>query len=333
MIEKTREIHILYASNDGYAPHLAASMYSLLENNRQLPHLTIHILSVKMSRECQKKLEKVAAGFGRSFDVIEMGDLFERFPYEVDTRGFDISAMARIFAPDVLCEEVGRCLYLDCDTIVTGSIKELYEVSLGECLAAMVMEPTVYQSMKETIGMGQHDAYFNSGVILMDLEGWRRQQTVKKMLDFYGEHSGSLFACDQDTINGVLKGKIKPLSPRYNFFTNYRYFHYKTLVSQCRAYEQTGKEDFCQAKKKPVIIHYLGDERPWIYGNHNYYRKAYLHYLGKTPWKGMEPVKGKWMYMQLWWCFNKVSFLCPPLRLLISRHFGMKVIDQRRKKR
>ena len=64
-------------------------------------------------------------------------------------------------------------MYLDCDTIVCGSIEPLYETELGECLAGMVMEPTVYQEMKETIGMKPEDAYFNSGVILMDLARWR----------------------------------------------------------------------------------------------------------------------------------------------------------------
>lgn len=84
---------------------------------------------------------------------MELGNLKERFPYKIDTRGFDISAMGRLFAPKVLPESVERALYLDCDTIVCGSIEPLYETELGECLAGMVMEPTVYQEMKETIGM------------------------------------------------------------------------------------------------------------------------------------------------------------------------------------
>ena len=37
--------------------------------------------------------------------------------------GFDISAMARLFAPEVLPAPVERALYLDCDTIVRGGIR------------------------------------------------------------------------------------------------------------------------------------------------------------------------------------------------------------------
>lgn len=50
----------------------------------------------------------------------------------------------------------------------------------------MIMEPTVYKEMKESIDMDKDDAYFNSGVILMDLAGWRRENVLKKLLDFTG---------------------------------------------------------------------------------------------------------------------------------------------------
>ena len=110
-----------------------------------------------------------------------------------------------------------KALYLDCDTMSAVPLKKMYRTHLGGCLAGMIMEPTVYKEMKESIHMEKDDAYFNSGVILMNLAGWRRENVLKKLLDFYGDHAGSLFACDQDTINGTLKGRILPLSPRYNF--------------------------------------------------------------------------------------------------------------------
>ena len=239
--------------------------------------------------------------------------------------------MGRLFAPEVLPETVTKALYLDCDTIVCSSIEKMYETPLGDCLAGMIMEPTVYKEMKESIDMDKDDAYFNSGVILMALAGWRRENVLKKLLDFYGDHAGSLFACDQDTINGALNGRILPLSPRYNFFTNYRYFRYNTLVQLCDAYRAVGKKEFAAAKRRPTIIHFLGDERPWIGGNHNYYGKWYRKYLAMTPWKDMPMQKGKFWYMQLWWCFNQMTRVCPALRLAISKRLGMKVIDNRKK--
>ena len=47
----------------------------------------------------------------------------------------------------------------------------------------------------------------------------------------------------------------------------------------------------------------------------------------------MPLVEGKRMYMHLWWVFNKMTWICPALRLWISRRWGMQVIDGRKKKR
>ena len=326
-------VNIIYASNDGYACHLAASLVSLLENNRQIPHLDVYVLSVCMCGEYQERLKNLAGRYGRTLQTVELGNLKERFDYEIDTRGFDISAMARLFAPQVLPDSVEKALYLDCDTIVCGSIAPLYEIDLGENLVGMVMEPTAYGPMRRAIGMTKDEPYYNSGVLLMALGQWRVQNVLKQLLEFYAASEGKLFACDQDTLNGALRGRIFSLPPKYNFFTNYRYFRYSTLVSVCAAYEKVGKKNFDEAKRFPVILHYLGDERPWIWGNHNHYRKRYEAYLSMTPWKGMEKVKGKFLYMQAWWLLNHLTWFCPQARLWISRQFGMKIIDQRKNAR
>ena len=325
-------VNLIYASNDGYACHLAASLVSLLENNRQIPHLAVYVLSVNMCREYQDRLKALAARYGRSLSVVEMGDLKKRFDYDIDTRGFDISAMARLFAPQVLPDQVEKALYLDCDTFVCGSIAPLYETELGQNLIGMVMEPTAYASMRRAIGLTMDDPYYNSGVLLMALGQWRAQNVLEQLLDFYAASEGSLFACDQDTLNGALRGRILTLPPKYNFFTNYRYFRYSTLTSISASYELVGEKAFREAKAFPVILHYLGDERPWIWGNHNHYRRLYEAYLAMTPWKGMKKVRGKFWYMQVWWAFNCLTWLCPKARLWISRRFGMKLIDSRKKK-
>ena len=324
---------IVYASNDLYARHLAVSMISLFDRNQQAEEITVYVLSVGITEESRQKLQKIADQYHRNLELLDLTDIRDRFDYEIDTRGFDISAMGRLFAPQVLPGTVKKALYLDCDTIVNGSIRPLYETELGNHLAGMVMEPTVYREMKESIGMEKDEPYYNSGVLLMDLEAWRNQDVLGQLLEFYRVHQGSLFACDQDTINGALRGRIMTLPVRYNYFTNYRYFRYRTLVSMCGAYRAVGEDGYRQAGKAPVIIHYLGDERPWIAGNHNHFRRLYEYYLDKTPWKGTPKQEGKRLYMHMWWVFNHVSLICPAFRLWISRRLGMRLVDSRRKQK
>ena len=138
-------MNILYASNDGYARHWGVSLYSLLEHHKRSEVLNVYLLSVSMSKENEARLAGIAKQFGRKLTVVPMGNLEERFHGAIDTRGFDISAMARLFAADALPDTVDRILYLDCDTVVLGDLEPLWRRDMGENLAGMVPEPTVYE--------------------------------------------------------------------------------------------------------------------------------------------------------------------------------------------
>ena len=83
------------------------------------------------------------------------------------------------------------------------------------------------------------------------------------------------------------------LPVRYNYFTNYRYFRYRTLVSMCGAYRAVGRTDTGRRERPLSSSIIWGDERPWIAGNHNHFRRLYEYYLDKTPWKGTPKAGGK----------------------------------------
>lgn len=324
-------MNVVYASNDNYARHLATSMISLFDKNQDMKEITVYVLSVGIEDESCKRLKAIADRYGRTLQMMELNDIESRFAYDIDTRGFDISAMGRLFMGTLLPDEVERVLYLDCDTVVVQPLRKLWNLDLKGRLLAAVMEPTIYKAVKEEIDLKEEEPYYNSGVLLIDLKKWRESQAEKRLLDFYGEKNGSLFACDQDTINGALKGEILPMTPRYNFFTNYRYFSYKNLVKHAAWYGAVDKEAFETAKAHPAIIHYMGDERPWIAGNLNHYRKAYDRYLAQTAWAGTPREKGKELYMLMYHVMDYVTAVCPEVRWMISRRLGMKVVDARKK--
>jgi len=323
-------MNVVYASNDNYARHLAVSLYSLLEHNREEQDIHVSILSMGLSKETNERLKTIANLFRRKLTIIELGDLKERFSYQVDTGGFDLSIMARLFVGEVLPKETSRVLYLDCDTVVLSSLKKLWETDLKSFLLGAVMEPTIYPSIKEEIGLLPTEPYYNSGVLLIDMNRWREENAQKMLLDFYCSKGGKLFAGDQDTINGALKGRIKPLSPRYNFFTNYRYYRYSHLVRLSPVYGKLGSKMFSDAKKHPAILHFMGDERPWKEGNLNHYRRAYDHYLSLTPWAGTPKEKGSRLYMAAYHLMDYATFLCPAVRDFVSSRFGMQVIYSRK---
>lgn len=330
MRNMSEELTVVYASNDGYARHLGTSMCSLFDKNRDFSGIHVYVLSMGLSVESREALGQIAKRFRRKLTFVEMGNLRERFDYEVDTGGYDISIMLRLFMGEMLPPEVERVLYLDCDTVVVRSLKRLWRENLCGNVVGAVMEPTIYREVKETIGLALADPYYNSGVLLVDLKRWREEAVQRQLLDFWQEKGGKLFASDQDVINGTLKGRIRALKPEYNFFTNYRYFSYGTLVRHASSYRAVSKEDLTAAKRHPVIIHYMGDERPWIAGNRNHYRLAYEKYLAQTPWAGTQKEKGRELYMLAYHMLDYVTAVCPAVRWEISRRLGMKLVENRK---
>lgn len=324
---------VVYSSNDVYARHLAVSMYSLFEQNKNCRELVVYVLSLGLSEDSLKRLEKIGEQYGRKLVFAEMGDLKDRIRFQADTGAYDLSIMSRLFMGEMLPDSVEKVLYLDCDTVVARPLGKLWNMDLEGNIIGAVMEPTIYQAVKESIGIGREQPYFNSGVLLTDLKQWREKEIQKRLLEFWQQKGGKLFASDQDVLNGVLKGQIKPLPPTYNFFTNYRYFSYGDLIRRSPSYKAVTEKMFSDAKRHPAVIHYMGDERPWIAGNLNHYRRAYEMYLAQTPWAGTPKEKGKEAYMLAYHLLDYVTAVWPEIRWIISGKLGMRVAESRAKNR
>jgi lipopolysaccharide biosynthesis glycosyltransferase len=336
-------MNIVYVSNDNYARHLGVSLCSLFYSNADEERLEVFILDTGITPESRGKLTEIARSFGRVLTFIELKDLEKRFAVQLDTGRFDVSTMGRLFAADLLPAGVRRVLYLDCDTVVLKPLRRLWETVLslpdaagkektagtGSVMAA-VQEPTIYEEVKQYLDLGEKDPYFNAGVLLIDLKQWRKEDLTRKVLAYYaGIAEQSLFN-DQDALNGLLKGRIRTLSPRWNFFTNYRYFRYDTLCRMQPSYRRIPEEVFRKAKRYPAVIHYAGDERPWRAGAMNFYGRAYEQYLAMTPWRGTPKEKGKELYLLLYHMMDLVTPVFPFVREAISKAYVRKIIAERK---
>ena len=335
---------ICYASNEAYVPYLAVSMFSCIYRNLQEDHLHFHVISNGISEESRARLQENAAlARGKSggkhtvsLRFYDLSDLPERLGGHMDTGSYDISMLGRFFIGELLPERVEQVLYLDCDTVVADSLLPLFckmeQGTLpgnGSPAVCGVPEPTIYPSIVRQLGLDpEKEIYINSGVLLVDLVRWRTERIGERLLRFYIKNGEKLFCGDQDAINYVLRGSIGYLPPRYNFFTNYRYFRYNTLVRLWPLYAEKsgGKAQFTAAVRKPAVIHYMGAERPWINGNHNPFRRQYEEYLALSAYADRQQIKGRELQMLLYHLMNCLSLVCPWSRKLISRGFEQKYV-------
>ena len=316
-------MNIIYASNNAYAGYLGISMLSLFDNNRDLDEMTVYILSQGIDFGNTQKLCAIAEQFKRKLIFIEVSEFQKLFPFTFHTSGFNPFVLSRLFLCRYLPEEVERVLYLDCDIIVNASVGELDKIDFRHNYVAAVPELYMPADKKALIGFAPDETYYNAGVLLVNLSVWRSLDLETVFMDYYSSMNGQLLYNDQDIINYCCKGKILTLNHTYNVSANLPYFPRYFVKKLQPAYDTSAARSYKQILKRPAVIHYMGDERPWIEGNYNKYRKQYEYYYRRSPWKEEPLVQGQRLYMLCYHILNVITLICPWFRILFSRLIGI----------
>ena len=247
-------MNIFYTSDDNFVPQLGAGICSVCENNREAKEIRFYIGSLAITPEHQEQLAELARRYGREAVFLPLDNLRQTIGFDFDTLGWSEIVVARLLMGRLLPQEVERVLYLDGDTIVRGSLAELWATGLEGRVLGACIEPTVNRQRRQALGL-EALPYFNSGVLLIDLARWRSEHTEQRILDFYRARDGKLFAPDQDAINGALAGEIYALSPKYNFYNIYWYYPYRTLCKLEAPAPYVSEAVFRDAVEHPVILH------------------------------------------------------------------------------
>ena len=177
-------MNIVYTLNDKFVPQVAAGICSVCENNLNASNINFYLISNEISDENKALLEEFVKSYKRKISIIELGDIKKYFDFEFDTTGWNSIVLARLVVDKLLPKDIKRILYLDGDTIVRGSLEELWNQELGENILAASIEPTVDKIRKKNLGLEKY-SYFNAGVLLIDLEKCRNINAGKIILDYY----------------------------------------------------------------------------------------------------------------------------------------------------
>ena len=325
-------MNLFYTVNDAFVPQLGAAICSVCENNRAEDAITFYVGAWNIAPENRKKLEALTAGYGRRIAFIPIDNLKERLGFSFDTMGWNEIVLARLLVDQLLPPELDRVIYLDGDTIVVGSLRELWETDLGGRALAASIEPTANKRRKRDLGL-ERLPYFNAGVLLIDLAAWRSQNIAQRILDFYKARQGRLFANDQDAINGALPGEIAVLSPKYNYYNIFWYYPYRVLRHIQSPADYISEPEFRDAARDIRIIHYLGEDRPWRRDNTHRYSDRYFQYLNMTPWRDAPLEEGWTMYFRAYKAFWIVLRPFPLLQYHIIDSLIPVVMKIRKKKR
>jgi lipopolysaccharide biosynthesis glycosyltransferase len=308
----TQPLRVMCAADAGYAAPLCVMLVSLVVNHTSHRKLEIYVVGSDMPEKERRKIEGSISANRPDFDL---SGLHWLSPNKEMLAGLEsgmhitVETYSRFLAPYVLPQDWDRVLYLDCDLVVLSDLSALYDYPCdGKAILAIrdmeigqVSAPAGVYNYAE-MGISPDAHYFNAGVILMNLDLWRRDNLTPRIIDYLKTHKESMHYWDQGAMNAVLHDSWTEVDPGWNQHRGILFPHLRKGLGYSRA---AWKEILYQ----PKIVHYTGPEKPWQLAR-KYLRlprySSFFTYLAKTEYRDVYPIPwvertvGLRIYFHLW---------------------------------
>lgn len=280
-------LHVVYASDDKFVEILGVSLTSLYHNNQDMEDIIVYVLDSGISKDNKKKLSAISQMYHfKDVIFIPSENIENKLSIKVTVDRGSLSQYARLFVSSVLPCNVNRILYLDCDVIVNGSIRDLWNIDLqGKTIGAL--KDAFSKHYRKNIDLKEKDIMFNSGVMLINLKKWRKNEIENKVLNFIVKRKGRIQQGDQGALNAVLSYDTYCLEARFNSVTIFYDFSYEDLMIYRKPPDFYTKEQIQYAVDKPVIIHFTTSflsNRAWVKGCNHRYVNEWRKYKNMSPW-------------------------------------------------
>ena len=240
------EIPVFFSADDNYIPYLDVAVASLIENASKSYTYRIIILNTGIS---QGNIDKVKQNErpGFSIEFFDISKALENVRvYFKNVYHFSIVTYYRLFISSIF-PQYDKIVYLDSDIVVLGDISELYNTEMGDNILAAVPDQNIktMDAFKRYIEIAisvNPDEYINAGVLLINLDAYRKNEIEKKLVRLITSFNFDLVDPDQAYLNYLCKKKIHFLPNGWNKIPS----------------------GFpCEGKKN--IVHYALYKKPWQY--------------------------------------------------------------------
>ena len=236
------EIGLVTYCDSAYLQHAATTIHSTLSANDGL-FSGVHFVCVGVSTESFAPIQSfLRSTHGTESQLLALPQVAIA---EMDPgSNYPNVVFLPLFISEIVPESLNWVLVLASDTLVLRRLDAIEEV-------IRTTDPfssnTVIWAVRE--GDGAHlrrygfdsDHYFNSGVYLVNLAAWRKQNIYTRLLEIEKKTRKGRRWADQDVLNLAMEGRWEPLPKSYN----------------------CGTRDTCDVVH---IAHFKGKSKPWMYG-------------------------------------------------------------------
>lgn len=270
-------IALLTTLDQNYLPQLQILLTSFAVNNPG-ESVTLYLIHSGIPGEAFAGIQRQCEGYGYLFSPIPVKDtLFEDAPV---TKQYPREMYYRLLAPHLLPSQVRRVLYLDPDILIINPIRPLWETELQGNLFAAAAHTGKAELVSgvNQLRLGTERDYYNSGVLLMDLDAGRQEIRPQSLFQYVEQHRKELVLPDQDVLNALYSQRILPLE---DVLWNYDARNYRSYLLR-----SGGSYDLPWVMEHTAILHFCGREKPWKQPYIHRFGILYQHYaqLAKRAW-------------------------------------------------
>lgn len=256
-------IPIFFSSDDNYLPFLAVSIRSLIENASPDYDYCIHILNNGLN---ERRLAPILDMQRENVQIrpVDVSHAIAPIAEKLNLRDYyTASIYFRLFIASMF-PQYHQAIYLDADIAVNGDVSGLYNIPLGQRILGVIPDDVVASHRdfrryaEEGLGI-PYRRYFNSGVLLMNLDQFRLQQIERKFVYLLNTYHFDTICPDQDYLNVLCRDRVLYLDKGWN----------KMSIDD-------------RYNGVPNLVHYNMFYKPWQYKN-IVYQEYFWKYAAMTP--------------------------------------------------
>jgi lipopolysaccharide biosynthesis glycosyltransferase len=258
---------LVFAADDNFAEGLAVALHSALVHLGPMAAPEVYLLDNGLSERSWAKLRRIAdrARPGLRLRGVEVAA--DRLGPIAKGSHLSPASYARLLLAEAVEPHVRRAVYLDVDVLVRRDLSPLFTLDLGGALVAAVRDYYTSSTAHEMSGVRDRSnprPYFNTGVLVIDVERWRGTGLADRILEYAQAGPEPLRFADQDALNGVIDNWCE-LDYRWNVQQLPRHIYAREWPRELTESEQYAYRHRRELFRAAAVVHFISSIKPWRY--------------------------------------------------------------------
>lgn len=265
MAKNKKEIPLVFALDDNYAPFLSVALKSILDNANSENFYSVYLLNTHLKEDIKAKLSEFNCE-SMKIQFVDVAMRMEKINKDkIHLRDYYTQAIYyRIFIPSIF-PQYDKILYVDCDVVLLDDIANLYNLDPEDNIFIAVHEETMshinlFGEYSERFLGVERNRYFNSGILLINCKAYKKANIEERFIALMHRQKFEV-APDQDYLNVLCKDKVKYAPIGWN---------------------KTPFPDLEFDEREVKLVHYKLNFKPWRYSNVKY-GCYFWKYAKETP--------------------------------------------------